>query len=326
MKKRILVVGGAGYVGGHLVDLLQEDCVPGILPKKYDVTVYDNLLYEDSYYKKVKLIKDDVRNISKLGKDLNTYDIVIWLAAIVGDGACDVNAKVTNEVNKDSLSWLVDNYNGKIIYTSTCSVYGEGDDVLVEESEPKPLSLYAETKLDSERYVVGKQVDHLVFRLGTLHGVGDLFTRLRLDLVANVLTYRACTGQSLKVFGGEQWRPLLHVKDVARAIRYGIKHDLNGLYNLVDRNYQIKEIAEEIKKIIPSTEIVYEDMPFEDQRNYRASGNKYYKNGFRTKYSLTDGIMDIKNVFDENRVKDPQNPIYYNVNYLKDLYERGEFN
>ena len=180
MKKQILVVGGAGYVGGHLVDLLQED---------YDVTVYDNLLYEDSYYKDVKLIQDDVRNISRLGKDLNSYDAVIWLAAIVGDGACDVNTKVTNEVNKDALSWLVDNYSGKIIYTSTCSVYGEGDHVLLEDSEPKPLSLYAETKLESERYVIGKHVDHLVFRLGTLHGTGDLFTRLRLDLVANVLTW-----------------------------------------------------------------------------------------------------------------------------------------
>ena len=297
---KIFIVGGAGYVGGYLVDLLQED---------HDVTVYDNLLYEDSYYKKVNLIRGDVRNMSSLGKDLNGYDVVVWLAAIVGDGACDVNAKVTNEVNKEALFWLVDNYGGKIIYTSTCSVYGEGDHVLVEESEPKPLSLYAETKLEAERYVAGKHVDHLVFRLGTLHGIGDSFTRLRLDLV-----------------GGEQWRPLLHVKDVGRAIKYGLENDLNGLYNLVDRNYQIKEIAEEIKKIIPSTEIVYEDMPFEDQRNYRASGNKYYKNGFRTKYSLTDGIADIKNVFDERRVKDPQDPLYYNVNYLKYLYEQGKFN
>ena len=94
MKKQVLIAGGAGYVGGYLVDLLQED---------FDVTVYDNLLYEDSYYKDVKFIQGDVRNIISLGKELNCYDTVIWLAAIVGDGACDVNTKVTNEVNKDAL-------------------------------------------------------------------------------------------------------------------------------------------------------------------------------------------------------------------------------
>ena len=315
---KTLIVGGAGYVGGHLVDLLQAD-------GKYDVTVYDSLLYEHSFYKKVKFIRGDVRNVTVVFPNLNEYDVIVWLAAIVGDGACEVNPKITNEVNKDAFFKLVDCYGGKIVYTSTCSVYGAGEGFSSEESDPNPLSLYAKTKLESERYLLDKHVDHLAFRLGTLHGLGDDFSRARLDLVANVLTYRACTNKPLRVFGGEQWRPMTHVKDVARAIKFGIDHDLNGLYNLVADNYQIKDIAEEIKKLIPSATIVSEDMPFEDQRNYKATKGKYPKNGFKFKYGLSDGIMDIKKIFDDKRLKDPEDPVYYNVNYLKYLHEQGKF-
>lgn len=317
-KLKTLIVGGAGYVGGHLVDILQAD-------EKYDVTVYDNLLFENSFYKKVSFIRGDARDLIKVLSNLNEYDAVIWLAAIVGDGACEVNTEITNEVNQDAFFKLVDNYGGKIVYTSTCSVYGAGEGFSSEESEPNPLSLYAKTKLTSERYLLDKHVDHLAFRLGTLHGVGDEFSRVRLDLVANVLTSRACTNKPLKVFGGEQWRPMTHVKDVARAIKYGIDNDLTGLYNLVADNYQIKDIAEEIKKIIPSATIIYEDMPFEDQRNYKATNGKYLKNGFKFNYSLPDGIMDIKKIFDQGRLKDPEDPVYNNVNYLKHLYEQGKF-
>jgi nucleoside-diphosphate-sugar epimerase len=315
MNKKILIVGGAGYVGGYLVDLLSD---------KYDVTVYDNLLYENFYNKDVNLIRGDVRDKEKLSKILNSYDIVVWLAALVGDGACAVNEKATRDINEDSFFWFVDNCGSKIIYASTCSVYGAGEEILFETSEPKPLSLYAETKLKAERYLSSYHVDHLIFRLGTLYGVGDAHCRARLDLVANVLTYRACTNKPLKVFGGEQWRPLLHVKDVSRAIEYGIEKDINGLYNLVDTNSQIKDIAEEIKKIIPSTKIIYEKMPFEDQRNYRASGHKYSKNGFKTKYSLIDGIMDIKKLFEEKRIKNPEDPLYYNVAYLEELQKKKD--
>lgn len=315
---KTLIVGGAGYAGGHLVDLLQSD-------NKYDVTVYDNLLYEQSFYKKVEFIRGDVRDVTLVLPNLNEYDVVIWLAAIVGDGACEVNPKITNEVNKDAFFKLVDCYGGKIIYTSTCSVYGAGEEFFSEESEPNPLSLYAKTKLESERYLSDKHVDYLVFRLGTLYGVGDEFSRVRLDLAVNALTYRACTDKPLRVFSGEQWRPMTHVKDAAKAIKFGIDRDMNGLYNLVAENCQIKDIAEEVKKLIPSTKIIFEDTPFEDLRNYKATKGKYPKNGFRFDYSLSDGILDIKKIFDSGRLKDPENPVYYNVDYLKYLYEQGKF-
>jgi nucleoside-diphosphate-sugar epimerase len=141
---KILVVGGAGYVGGHLVDLLS-----GL----YDVTVYDLLLFEKRFMKKVNFIFGDIRDTKKLGSIINEYDVVVWLAGMVGDGACAVNPALTTAVNYESVKWLVDNYTGKIAFPSTCSIYGINNDLIDEEAEPNPLSLYAATKLKAEQYI-----------------------------------------------------------------------------------------------------------------------------------------------------------------------------
>ena len=132
---------------------------------------------------------------------------------MVGDGACQVNPKLTQDVNVNSFLWLVDNYKGKIVFPSTCSVYGVNNNLIDETAEPNPLSLYAATKLEAERYVLRRRPDALVFRLGTLFGLGDRHSRMRLDLVANILSMRAAKGDDLTVFGGEQWRPLLPDRD-----------------------------------------------------------------------------------------------------------------
>tara|TARA_Y100000593_G_scaffold94377_1_gene193148 strand:- start:5379 stop:6371 length:993 start_codon:yes stop_codon:yes gene_type:complete len=327
MKSKVLVVGGAGYVGGYLVDLLlDKPYMTKCSYPDYSVTVYDNLLYEDLYLKKVNFIKGDVRDQSKLSKILNDYDVVVWLAAIVGDGACKVSVKTTEEVNRDSLIWLTENYSGKIIFTSTCSVYGVNNDLLTEDAEPNPLSEYAETKLEAEQYLTSYHVDHLVFRLGTLYGQGDDFSRTRLDLVSNILACRAAMNEPLKVFGGEQWRPLLHVKDVARAIQFGIENPINGLYNLVDENYTIKGIAEQIKQIVPSTKIEYQDLPFEDLRDYKVAPSKLNQLGFKPEYSLADGIKEIVKLVKEGRIENPlDNPLYSNEKYLEYLLGKGKY-
>ena len=316
-KKQILIVGGAGYVGGHLTDILSD----------YDITVYDNLLYEERYLKPVNFVHGDVRDGEKLKNlELNKYDAVIWLAAVVGDGACAVNIEYTKEVNVDSLKWLVDHYDGKIIYMSTCSVYGINPQLLTETSETNPLSLYARTKLDCEAYIKERHDDWLIFRLGTLHGVGDTYSRPRLDLVVNILSYKAATGQPLSVFGGEQWRPLLHVKDVGNAILFGLDKQINGLHNLVDENHTIAEVAEKIKEIIPNTEIAYEDIPFEDLRDYRVKRSNFNKLGFEPQFSLEDAVIEMRDLFYQKRLLNPENPIYYNVNYMQELEEKGKLN
>ena len=310
MNKKVIIVGGAGYIGGYMTDLLLE--------KGYDVTVFDNLMYEQRFLKSVKFIKGATWDKEKLSQILPEYEIVIWLAAIVGDGACAVNPKISKRDNEDAVKWVVDNYKGKIVFTATCSVYGKNNDLIDEEAVPNPLSVYAETKLAAERYVVENAEDHLIFRLGTLYGLGDEHSRIRLDLVANILAYKAAVGEALSVFGGDQWRPLLHVKDVSEAVAFCLENNVTGLYNLSDDNYRIKDIAEKIKEVVPETKVDYTEMEFEDQRNYKVKNKKILSTGWTPKHSLKEGVEEIVRVFKEQRIKDPKDPIYSNEGFLKE--------
>ena len=303
----ILVVGGAGYVGGGIVDKLQE---------KHKVTVYDSLIYENEFRKNVNFIYGDIRDYSKLNKILKNYDAVVWLAALVGDGACSINPTLTYEINSESVKNLVSNFNGKIIFFSTCSVYGAQEGVLSEKSEVNPLSEYAKSKLVAEDIL--NNSDAIIFRLGTLFGIGDEFSRIRLDLVVNVLVTKALIDKKMSVFGGEQWRPLLHVKDVANAVNHTIESDLKGVYNLHYKNFRISEIADLIKDKISNVEIVTTPLPFQDARNYQVSSEKFkLASNFEAEVSLEKGIDEVYNLISSGRVKDINNPRYSNHNFLK---------
>jgi len=309
---KILITGGAGYVGGYLTDFL--------IRNGYDVTVYDSLIYEERFLKEVKFINGDVRDYNKLLKIINNYDIVIWLAGIVGDGACSVNPELTISVNIESVKWLVDNFKGKIIFPSTCSVYGVNNDLIDEEAVPNPLSLYASSKLEAERYIIENCNDYLIFRLGTLFGLGDNHSRLRLDLVVNILSLKASLGHKLTVFGGEQWRPLLHVRDVSNAILHGIKNNIKGLYNLSNQNYIISEIAEVISSQVENVEVNLMNMKFEDLRNYKVKNDKFSLTGFQPSYDLEYGIEQISRIVKEGRVKNTNNSVYSNASFIKEKY------
>lgn len=314
--ENILVVGGCGYVGGVLVDLLnkQKDI--------YNVVVYDNLLFESRYLKDIDFVNGDVTDEDKLGKLIKKFDVVVWLAGIVGDGACSVSPKLTTAVNVKSVKWLVDNFTGKIIFPSTCSVYGENNDLLDENSTVRPLSLYAETKLEAEKYILNNAKGSLVFRLGTLYGLSDNFSRIRLDLVVNILTKKAALGEPLSVFGGEQWRPLLHVHDVAHAMLFGLKKDLVGLFNLSENNYRIIDIANKIKEFIPSATITSKDLSFEDARNYKVSSYKIKKEGWLPIYTIDKGIEGMIELFNSQRIKNVNDPVFSNVEYMQSLYKK----
>lgn len=311
--KKILIVGGAGYLGGYMTDVFKRNGA-------YDVTVYDNLLYEERYLKDVKFIFGDIRDRERLGRILPEFDVVVWLAALVGDGACAINTALTEEINFHALKWMVDHFAGTVVFTSTCSVYGINSELIDETAAPNPLSAYAATKLEAERYVVRHAKDYLIFRLGTLYGVGDAFSRLRLDLVVNVLTLRAVRGEALTVFGGQQWRPILHVRDVAHAVEYCLENGVRGLYNLSERNVEIRELALEIQRRVPNTEIAWKDMKFEDLRDYKVKNGKILATGWRPKFSLPEGIEELKRLFEERRVKDTADPVYSNVAYLKSIH------
>lgn len=325
-NQKVMVVGGAGYIGGSVVDYL--------LLKRVDILVYDLLVYERDYRKNVNFVYGDVTDYVNLRKVIVEYDpdSIIWLAAIVGDGACAVNPERTIQVNQESVQWLSEHFDGRIIFTSTCSVYGKGEDILNEDSPKNPLSLYASTKLKAENYLYEK--DCVIFRLGTLHGVSDEFSRIRMDLVVNILSLKSMLGEPLHVFGGDQWRPLLHVKDAALAISHAaIETDekplLNsGVYNIAQQNMTIKDLAERIKEASITdfpVEIVYSDIQFEDQRNYRASISKYENSNSYVRFDRTieDGALEIMTLIKQHRIKSPYSSNYHNQKFIQEAEKNG---
>ena len=281
-KMKVLVVGGAGYVGGVIVDLL-------LSKKSYEVTVYDNLLYEESYRKECKFVYGDIRDTNFYKSNLNKYHAIVWLAALVGDGACSINPGITDDINFQTLKKLCKIYKKRIIFISTCSVYGAQDGILDENSSVNPLSHYASSKLKCEKIL--KQKNSIIFRLGTLFGVSDNYSRIRMDLVVNTLSAKAFFEKKMSVFGGEQYRPLLHVKDVARAIEVALKSNKKGIYNLSYKNMKIIDIAKEIQKYFKNTKIIKTKIKFQDARNYKVKNDKAFKElSFKAIYNLKYGI------------------------------------
>jgi nucleoside-diphosphate-sugar epimerase len=322
-NQRILVLGGAGYIGGAVSDTLFKHGY-------YNVTVYDSLLFQEDYQKiGFDFIRGDIRDKELLLKILKNSDIVINLAANVGDGASAICPEVTLEVNRDCVKFIADNFSGRIIHMSSCSVYGAGNDILTEDSPTKPLSIYAISKLESENVLDNN--DAIIFRLGTIFGLGDSHTRFRSDLVLNTLVMNAFTKKKISVFGGEQYRPLLHVYDAAEAIVKAIsipRSEKSQTFNLACANIQIIDIAHLVKDYFPDTELIVTDIPTEDMRNYQASWHKaYIKFDFIPEATLEDGIQEIKDLLESKRLKDVNNPRYHNHRWFQqtECYKDARF-
>ena len=281
---------------------------------------YDLLLYEESYRKNVPFVYGDIRNEKKLKAYLDWADVVVWLAALVGDPACSLNDSLTISINRKPVQFLKKNFKGRIIYMSSCSVYGAGDGILTENSELRPLSLYAKGKVEAEEILSNSEA--ICFRLGTLHGISDCFSRIRFDLVVNTLVMRAIHHNKVSVFGGDQYRPLLHVRDVAQAISDVIDKENTGVFNLHTENTKIVDIAKQVKKYFPSLEIEVTEIMFQDNRNYRVSSDKARKElGFQPTLTLDDAVRELKVLLEGGRVKDSFLKRFSNYLYLKPLVD-----
>jgi len=311
----ILVVGGAGYLGGAVTDILART--------EHDIRVYDFLLYEETYRKRVPFVFGDVRDRKKLKRSLDWADIVIWLAALVGDPACSLNEALTKEINTNSVKYLTDNFKGRIIFMSTCSVYGAGVEVLNERSDPNPLSLYAKTKLWSEQIL--SDSDALIFRLGTLYGISDVYSRIRFDLVVNTLVMRAVTHGKISIFGGNQYRPLLHVREAASVICSALSNENIGIYNLHSENITIIEIVERIKRYFSDLKVESDEVMFQDSRNYRVSSEKAKRElGFAPDLTIDVSIVELKELLEQGRIKNSFITRFSNYLYLKPLISEYE--
>jgi nucleoside-diphosphate-sugar epimerase len=265
-------------------------------------------------------VRGDIRDRDCLFPHLRWADCVIWLAALVGDGACALDPALSVEVNQESVRWLADNFSGRIIFLSTCSVYGAQDGELDELSVTNPLSVYASTKLRAEEYLLTKNA--LVFRLGTLFGLGDHFSRVRFDLVLNTLTLRAHRTGKITVFGGDQYRPLLHVRDAAQVIVNNLSILTTGVYNLSQENWTISALADWVGFEFPGIEIERTPQHFEDHRNYRVSSRKAREElRFDPRLSVAEGVREIKRLLDEQRILNPEHARHTNARFLSSVLE-----
>ncbi len=309
-KKKVLVVGGAGYIGGSTVDEL--------LTHGHEVLVYDLLVYEPRYLKSVNFIHGDIRDTDRLIEISEKFDTIILMAAIVGDPACQVDFKLTEEINYYAIRNFCKKVNPDkhLIFMSTCSVYGTQEGILDEESPTGPLSAYASTKLAAEKYI--SEHNGTIFRLGTVFGLGDSYSRVRMDLVVNVLTMHAYYDKEITINGGDQWRPIISVIDIAKYIVEAIEKDIRGTYILSKENINIRDLGHKIASIVPGTKINYVEIPFQDARNYRVSTKKV-DNTFKHKPTVTveDEVNRFLKLFSENRIAKPRDMIYNNGVHIK---------
>lgn len=320
--KTILVTGGAGYIGNVVVEKL--------LQKKYKVVVLDILLFGDDALKpfinnpNFVLIRGDVRHIEDVARALS-YQIygIIDLAAFVGDEMCNIDETETITINVESTKILIElskRYGvQRFIFASTCSVYGDnGANVCSEESRISPLSLYAKTKLDSERIILNEtSLITSVLRLSTVYGPSR---RMRFDLVLNILTAKSIVDKKITIYGGKQWRPLIHVDDVANAFILCLEapvEKINGqIFNvgLNEQNYALVDLAETFKHCFLNLDVNYVD-DVVDSRSYKVNFDKIKSINFRTDKTINDGIIQIKKLFDDRLITNFREKKYYNINY-----------
>jgi nucleoside-diphosphate-sugar epimerase len=315
---KVLVTGGAGYIGAAVTDAILRRGVP--------FTVYDNLLYESHYFKEVDFIYGDVRDTEKLKRLLPAYTHIIWLAAIVGDAACQIRPELTVAINQEAVKWLAENYDGRVLFASTCSVYGQRDAEVTEDSPVNPLSLYAQTKIKAESYL--ERENGLIFRLGTVFGVSDAYSRLRMDLAVNYMTANAHTKGTLTVFGGDQWRPFVHVKDIGEIMVHNLDRPVRGIYNLATINQQIKDLARTVSEIT-GCRITYTEQKFQDARNYRVSTAKALRDNVfnpHTARTVQDGVREISALIRQGRIKYTESDMYFNERQIATLLRNGHLN
>lgn len=294
---KILITGGAGYIGSILV--------PALLGKGAEVTVVDNFYYKQGslldvcFHPKLKIVRGDCRNEKLMKSNLKGQDFIIPLACLVGAPLCDKFPEEAKSINLDAIKLIIKLRTPmqKIIFPNTNSGYGVGKVGMfcTEKSPLKPISLYGKLKVDAERALLHSG-NAITLRLATVFGVSP---RMRLDLLVNDFVYRAVNDGYVVLFEANFKRNYIHVRDAARAFIHCIDNfDLmkNHAYNvgLSNANLSKAELCEEIRKQIPRFAFIESPIGHDpDQRNYIISNEKIEKSGFSTQVSLQEGITEL---------------------------------
>lgn len=312
---KVLVLGGAGYIGSVLCEYLQS--------KGNTVTIMDILLYENDrkYLPPCEFINGDIRNINDLLPAIENADAVVNLAAISNDPASDLKPLLTWDINykaNEIIANLCKATNKRVIYASSCSVYGFAEKGIFDEnSKLNPVSLYARTKMLSENFYLQKDINSIVLRFATVYGYSP---KPRFDLVVNTMVGTSYFDKKIVVNGGAQWRPVVHVKDVAHAVYLSIhvKNPKHKIYNVGSngQNYTIAQLGTLIGQQIPGTAVILNEKAA-DLRSYKVSFNRIEKElKFKTKYGIAETIKEFYNAFEKRTIKKMEEDVYFRVKYL----------
>jgi nucleoside-diphosphate-sugar epimerase len=321
---KVFITGGAGYVGAVMV--------PHLLEKGYEVTVLDLMIYGKHVLQKhenLNAVKGDIRNQNLLKKLIPGHDVVIHLACISNDPSFEMNPVLGKSINLDAFRPLVDiskkSNVKRFFYASSSSVYGIKDEPNVhEEMELEPLTDYSIFKADCEKILSEFQSEDFTtatIRPATVCGYSP---RQRLDVVVNILTNLAYHKREISIFGGEQLRPNIHIKDMVEVYMVLLsapKEKIAGqIYNAGYENHSVKDIAETVKKTV-GDDVKLVTSHSDDNRSYHISSNKIQTDlGFVAKHTIRDAVEDLCLAFDQNLLPNSlDDEMYFNIKRMNNL-------
>jgi len=322
---KIFITGGAGYAGSLLV--------PTLLEKKYNVTSYDLHIYGKTLkpHPNLTQIEGDIRDKEKLIESSQGCDAIIHLACISNDPSFDLDPNLGKSINFDAFKNIIEackiNKIKRLIVASSTSQYGIKPismDV-TEDTEAEPITDYAKYKIECENFLHNSNIEGLEYvfvRPATLCGYAP---RLRLDLSVNILTINALINKKIKIFGGEQMRPALNIKDMVRFYELMLEAPKEKIhkqaFNVSCKNITIKALGELVKEVIGDESIEFEVTPSEDKRSYHVNTDKMKEVlGFECEFGIEDAIRSIVKAYKENLIIDGlNNPLYHNIKRMKEI-------
>ena len=324
LDNKIFITGGAGYVGSKLV--------PKLLDLGHEITVFDLMIYGENVlpkHEKLTKIKGDIRNIELLKKTLPGHNALIHLACISNDPSFELNPKLGKSINYDAFEPLVkaslENKINRFIYASSSSVYGiKKEKNVTEDMTLEPLTDYSKFKGECEKILNNYKSDDFITTVIRPSTVCGYAKRQRLDLVVNILTNHAFHNREIKVFGGDQLRPNVHINDMIQsylAILNADSNKVNGeIFNVGFKNQSVNELANDVKEVI-GDDIKIINTKSDDNRSYHVSSEKIKEIiGFETNYTVKDAVLDLKNAFEKNfLVNTFDNEMFFNIKRMNNI-------
>lgn len=318
LNMNICITGGGGYIGSSLV--------PQLLNHGHKITVLDTFYYGDHLpeHENLRKIKGDIRDRRDLARAFATESVVIHLACISNDPSFDLNPKLGEDINLKSFPLIIEEmFNARVtrlIYASSSSIYGVSELKDVTEESPKaPLTDYSKYKLACEQLLLNEPINWTILRPATVCGMSP---RMRLDVVVNALTISAIAKKKITLYGRNQKRPNINMKDMCNAYEWVLSHPektKHKIYNVGFENLRLIDIARQVvDACVGDGDMEIEEVETNDPRSYHINSNRILDDGFKPKHTIRGAINSIKNKF--SLFNDPlNNSEYYNVKKMKEL-------